>query len=224
MPVAALSHARSHASAEPRERMLGVSDVNNPTGSRGLIAIDKRGSRAVFLHPETFEELAQIGLPARPHEVAISADHARAYVSIYGNGVYGNNSEPGHEIVEIDLARRTATGSIDVSPHRAPHGLMFGADGRLFASCDASGVVAAIDVAARHVVGAIEVGSTGPHMIAMLPDGSKLYSENEEDPFVSVMSPASLQCVATIDTPGGSAGIVASSDGRRVLVVHASEP
>ena len=101
---------------------------------------------------------------------------------------------------------------------------MFGADGRLFASCDASGVVAAIDVAARHVVGAIEVGSTGPHMIAMLPDGSKLYSENEEDPFVSVMSPASLQCVATIDTPGGSAGIVASSDGRRVLVVHASEP
>jgi hypothetical protein len=81
-------------------------DVNNPTGSARLIAIDKRGCRALFLDPTSFEELASFELPARPHEVAISADHRTAYVSIYGSGVYGNNPEPDHRIVVLDLARR----------------------------------------------------------------------------------------------------------------------
>jgi hypothetical protein len=59
-------------------------DVNNPTGGEGLIAIDKRGCRALFLDPTTYDELAAFELPARPHEVAIGADHRTAYVSIYG--------------------------------------------------------------------------------------------------------------------------------------------
>jgi DNA-binding beta-propeller fold protein YncE len=199
-------------------------DVNNPTGEIGLIAIDKRGSRAFFLDPVTFEELAQIELPARPHEVAISADHRRAFVSIYGNGIYGNNTQPGHEIVVLDLASRAQVGMLDVSPYLAPHGLAFGADGLLYASCDQSGVVAVLDVSTGAVVGAIDAGSHGPHMIAMLPDGSKLYSENEEDPFVSVMSPTSRQRLKTVGVIGGSAGICATSDGSRVLVVGGQSP
>jgi hypothetical protein len=57
-------------------------DVNNPTGSAGLIGIDKRGCRALFLDPTTYDQLAAFELPARPHEVAIGADHRTAYVSI----------------------------------------------------------------------------------------------------------------------------------------------
>jgi DNA-binding beta-propeller fold protein YncE len=101
---------------------------------------------------------------------------------------------------------------------------MFGADGTLFASCDHSGVIAAVDVHGLQLKGAIDVGSRGSHMIAMLPDFTKLYSENEEDEFVSVMSPARLERIQTVETPGGSAGISATSDGQRVLVVHAQEP
>jgi DNA-binding beta-propeller fold protein YncE len=197
-------------------------DLNNPTGSTGLIAIDKRGSHALFFEPSSFALLDSLPLPARPHEVAISADHRLAYVSIYGNGVYGNNTEPGRAIVVIDLEARRQVATLDVSPFRAPHGLQLGPDNLLYASCDQSGVIAVVDPAAERLAGSIEAGSTGPHMIALLPDGSKLYSENEEDPFVSVMDPASRTLVRTVDTPGGSAGI--SADGRSVLVVHAREP
>jgi YVTN family beta-propeller protein len=115
-------------------------------------------------------------------------------------------------------------GTLDVSPFCAPHGLLIGPDQLLYASCDQSGVVAVLDPASGSgiLVGSIEAGSTGPHMIALLPDGSKLYSENEEDPFVSVMDPASRTLLRTVPTPGGSAGI--STDGINVLVVHALEP
>lgn len=110
---------------------LTTVDVNNPTGSSGLVAIDKRGSQAYFLDPVSFEGVAHIGLPARPHEVAISDDHRRAFVSIFGNGIYGNNTQPGCTIVVLDLASRAQVASLDVSPYVAPHGLMFGPAGGL---------------------------------------------------------------------------------------------
>src|SRR5438067_4128037 len=129
-------------------------DVNNPTGSSGLIAIDKRGSHALFFDPLEFEPLASIDLPARPHEVAISPDHRLAYVSVYGNGVYGNNTQPGTTIVVLDLEARKQVGEIDVSPHFAPHGLMLSPDGLLlYASCDAAGVVAIVDTVEGKLTG-----------------------------------------------------------------------
>ena len=201
-------------------------DVNNPTGSNGLIAIDKRGCRARFLDPESFDELeASLELPARPHEVAISADHRLAYVSIYGNGIYGDNASPDTRIVVIDLRQRQVASIIDVSPFLAPHGLALGADGLLYASCDQSGVVAVVDPASGALLGSIDVGTRGNHMIAMLPDGSKLYSENEDQgSFVSVMSPSHRSRVREIPIPGGALGLCASADGKHVLVADGSAP
>jgi YVTN family beta-propeller protein len=201
-----------------------VIDVNNPTGTTGLVAIDKRGSHALFLDPNDYTEIASLDLPARPHELAISADHRTAYVSIYGSGVYGSNPEPGHLIVVLHLPGHEQIETIDVSPYRAPHGLMLDPNGLLYASCDHSGVVAVVDPSAGRVVGAIEADSHGPHMIALLPDGSKLYSENEEDPFVSVMDPVIRRLITKVPMPGGSAGICASADGQHVLVVAGQEP
>ena len=80
-------------------------DPNNPTGTHGLILVDKLGSRVRFLNPDTYTELSNIDVGSRPHEMAISPDHKTAYVSIYGDGVYGNNPHPGHTIAVVDLAK-----------------------------------------------------------------------------------------------------------------------
>jgi YVTN family beta-propeller protein len=200
-------------------------DVNNPTGTNGLLAIDKRGSKALFFDPATYQEVSRLDLPARPHELAISADHRLAYVTIYGLGVYSNNEQPDHRIVVLNLETRQQVGEMSVSPYVAPHGIMLGPnDGLIYASCDQSGVVAVLDPAEGTLLGAIEIGSTGAHMIAMLPDGSKLYSENEEDPFVSVMDPTERRVLRNIPQPGGAAGICASADGSKVFVVCLEEP
>ncbi len=199
-------------------------DPNNPTGTAGLIAVDKRGSRARFLDPASYAELSNLELPARPHEVAISPDHRTAYVSVYGSGVYGNNPDPDHRIVVIDLGARQVTATWDVSPHHGAHGLAVDREGRLYVSCDASGTVAVV-ASNGSVEGAIEVGSKGNHMITMLPDGSRLYSENEDQAaFVSVMDPRARRRVGEVPIPGGALGLCASSDGRQVLVADGGEP
>ena len=112
----------------------GVYDFNNPTGSRGVIAVDKVGGRVRFYDPRTFHEVDSIEVDKLPHEVAISPDHASAYVSIYGPGIFGNNPTPAQSIVVVDLETRKAIRTISVAPYFAPHGMMVAADGRLWVS------------------------------------------------------------------------------------------
>ncbi len=200
-------------------------DPNNPTGSTGVIAVDKLGWHVLFLDPETYDVTDSLPMPARPHEVAISPDHRTAYVSIYGSGVYGNNPDPGHLIAVVDLVSKTHLGDIDIAPLQAPHALMWGTDGYLYASCDSSGVVAVVDVRQRQVVGSVEADSHGCHMIVMHPDGGTVYAENEDDRlFVSVLDVAKRTVVARPPMPNGAAGITVSPDGRTVLVTDNKEP
>src|SRR5580693_8583777 len=81
----------------------GRVDLNNPTGTQGLIVIDKIGRHVRFLNPTTFQEISSIEVGVAPHDVAISPDHKTAYIPVYGDGVYGRNPHPGHTIAIIDL-------------------------------------------------------------------------------------------------------------------------
>src|SRR5581483_6497306 len=200
-------------------------DFNNPTGTQGLIMIDKLGGYVRFFDPVNLTEIASLAIPdGPPHELAISPDHKTAYVPVYGDGVYGRNPHPGHVIAVIDLPSRKLTGTIDVSPYQAPHGLQVDANGTLYATCDSSRKFLVIDPKSRSVVAAIDTDGTG-HWIAVLPDGSKAYVANKNDrPFVSVIDIKARKMTGKVDMPNGTQGITVSPDGKRVLAVDYKDP
>jgi YVTN family beta-propeller protein len=199
-------------------------DVNNPTGAQGLIMIDKLGGFVRFFDPKSLTELSSLTILGTPHELAISPDHTVAYVPDYGDGVYGRNPQPGHSIAVIDLATRKLVDTIDVGPHRAPHGLQVDANGLLYASCDLSRKLLVIDPKSRTVLAAIDTEGAG-HWAAVLPDGSKAYVANKNDRrFVSVIDLQSRKMVGSIDMPNGTQGITASPDGKQVLAMDLTDP
>jgi len=199
-------------------------DPNNPTGTAGLIMIDKRGGFVRFFDPTTLKEISNLQLEAPPHELAISPDHKTAYVPLYGDGVYGNNPNPGHKIVAVDLATRKVSGTIDVSPYIAPHGLQFDNKGTLYATCDLSRKLLVIDTKTGKIQSAIDTDGTG-HWAAVLPDGSKAYVANKNDRlFVSVIDLKARKMVGQVPMPKGTQGITASPDGKRVLAIDYSDP
>ena len=202
--------------------------LNAPTGTSGLIMVDKVGGQVRFFDPKTDRELASFPPAAeagsKAHELAISPDHKTAYVTVYGDGVYGNNPHPGHTVAIVDLASRKMTSSIDVAPYQAPHGVQIDARGNVYVACDLSRKVLILDPAKKAVVAAIDVEGTG-HWLALLPDASKLYVANKNDkPFISVVDVNSRKMVGRIPMPNGTQGIVASPDGKTVLVADFSEP
>jgi YVTN family beta-propeller protein len=199
-------------------------DVNNPTGTNGLIMVDKMGALVRFFEPETFRELSSFAISGTPHELAIAPDRKVAYVPDYGDGVYGRNPNPGHTIAVIDLTARRVIDTIDVSPYQAPHGLQVDARGLLYASCDLSRKLLVIDPKARTVLAAIDTEGTG-HWAAVLPDGSKAYVANKADrPFVSVIDLTKRTMIGRVPMPKGTQGISASPDGRHVLALDLVDP
>lgn len=201
-----------------------LADPNNPTGSTGVILIDKVGHHIRFFAPGTWTEISNIEVGINPHDLALSPDHRTAWVTIYGSGIYGNNPNPEHTIAIIDLASRMQTGTIDVSPYVAPHGIQVDASGMLYVTCDASRKMLIIDPKTKTIKAAIDTEGTG-HWITILPDGSKAYIENKNDrPFVTVIDLKARKLAGRIPVPNGTEGIAASPDGKRVVALDYKDP
>jgi YVTN family beta-propeller protein len=202
-----------------------MKDGNFATGSNGLIAVDKLGNNVLFLDPVTYDtELTLEGFAPRVHELLISPDHRSAYIPMYGDGIHGDNPHPGHLIARFDLQKRQHIGDFSTYPYLAPHGLRWGARGQLYCVCENSGVVLEMDPESGAIEHVIEVGSDKAHRIAVLPDGSKLYTENEEDTFGSVVDLTTRRVIKKIPAPNGTAGVGMSPDGGTVVLVDAQEP
>jgi DNA-binding beta-propeller fold protein YncE len=201
-----------------------IADPNNPTGNTGLILIDKMGHHVRFYDPKTWTEISSIEVAVNPHDIALSPDHKTAYITIYGSGIYGNNPNPEHSIAIIDLASRMQTGTIDVSPYVAPHGIQVDSAGTLYVTCDASRKMLIIDPKTHAIKAAIDTEGTG-HWLTVLPDGSKAYVENKNDRmFITVIDLKARKVIGKIPTPNGTEGIAASPDGKRVLALDYAEP
>jgi YVTN family beta-propeller protein len=202
----------------------GRMDPNNPTGTHGLIVIDKIGRHVRFFDPSSFKEISNLEVGVAPHDVAISPDHKFAYIPVYGDGVYGKNPNPGHTIAIIDLASRQVAGTIDVSPYQAPHGIQIDAAGKIYVTCDLSRKLLVIDPEKRSIEAALDTEGTG-HWAAVLPDASKAYVVNKNDRlFVTVIDLKKRSIIARIPAPNGTEGIAASPDGKHVVAVDHAEP
>ncbi len=199
--------------------------MTNVNGARGLIAVDKMGTKVLFLDPASFvTQIVLDGFPRTVHELLVVPETALAYVPIFGDGIHGRNPNPGHLLCIIDLALRAHVGDIDLRPCIAPHTLKLAPDGLIYITCENSAVVAVIDRSTHKVVDAIDSGSTNGHRLIISPDGRRLYTENEEDGTVSVIDLRKRKLLRQIKTPRALAGIAISADGRTVVAVDDEEP
>ena len=202
-----------------------MDEINHMTGSHGLIAVDKVGNKVLFLDPATYKVLLELeGFAPRVHELAISADRRFAYIPIYGDGIHGKNPHPGHLIAKFDLGERRHMADFSTAPYLAPHSLRWGAEGRLYCICEDSGALLNLDTESGRILDAIDVGSTNAHRLEILPDGSKAYTENEEDPFCSVIDLNSRTRLPDIVIPQGTAGIGLAPDGKVLVFTDATDP
>ncbi|WP_174363690.1 WD40 repeat domain-containing protein [uncultured Caballeronia sp.] len=202
-----------------------MADANFQTGNRGVIAIDKVGNQVLFLDPNTYATTLTLdGFAPRVHEVSVSPDQTMAYVPIYGDGIHGKNPRPGHLVAVFDLEKRRHVGDFSTYPYLAPHGLRWGPRGELYCVCENSGAILEMDAKLGTIKNVIEVGSNKAHRIEVTPDGAKLYSENEEDTFGSVIDLTVGARIKKIPAPNGLAGIGMSPDGKTVVLVDAKLP
>jgi DNA-binding beta-propeller fold protein YncE len=190
-----------------------------------MIAVDKMGTKVLFLNPQTYAtEVVIEGFPRTVHELLVVPETGFAYVPIFGDGIHGRNPNPQHHLCVFDLHKRAHVATIDLRPYIAPHTLKLGPDGFIYITCENSAVVAVIDRHTNEVVAAIDSGSTNGHRLIIAPDGQRLYTENEEDATVSVIDLPRRKLLGKIETPRPLAGIAIAPDGRTVVAVDDAQP
>ena len=73
----------------------------------GMIAVDKMGTKVLFLNPQTYAtEVVIDGFPRTVHELLVVPETGFAYVPIFGDGIHGRNPHPQHHLCVFDLHRR----------------------------------------------------------------------------------------------------------------------
>lgn len=204
-----------------------VTTGSNTTGTRGVIAIDKVANAIRFLDAQSLDETSVIPGP-RPcvHELAIAPDHTWAAVPLYGDGIYGSNRNPGHEVLIVDLATRTIVQVIDIGTS-APHGMVAISEDTLWVVCDLPRMLLCLDVARGRVSASYDCPAKGPHILVSDADGSRLYVSSKEGD-IQVFDTARRAFVARlrVGAPGvasgngsGSEGITPTPDGRRIVAI-----
>ena len=202
---------------------------SNTTGSRGIVAVDKVGNKIRFFDPVTLKETKVFDGPEPcVHEFAISHDHTRAYVPLYGDGIYGGNKNANNKILVLDLERQEPAGLITLRPDdRAPHGMVTTPDGKLWLVCDIPRRLLLVDPQTRSIEASYDVPVIGPHILCSNADGSRLYISAKEGD-ITVFDTARRTFIASIPVraPGietgngsGTEGITPTPDGRHVLAI-----
>ena len=97
--------------------------LTNMANARGLIAVDKKGGKVLFLNPSHYEtEVVLDGFEKTVHELLVVPETNRAYVPIFGDGIHGRNPNPQHLLCVFDLEKRALLTTIDLRPlHRATY-------------------------------------------------------------------------------------------------------
>ncbi len=194
---------------------------------RGIIAVDKVGNKIRFYAPDSLKETKVVDGPEPcVHELALAPDRKTAFVPLYGDGIYGNNRNPNNKVLVVDLERQEIAALIDLGRYVAPHGMVATRDGRLWVVCDLSGALLAIDTGRAAVAEAFECPGKGPHLVAAMPDESKLYVSHKEGGLgIFNLKEKSFTGSIPVGNPeiaggngSGGEGIALTPDGLRLVV------
>ena len=191
---------------------LGAQDASSGL----LVVLNKAAASASLIDPATGTTVATLATGTGPHEVAVSPDGRWAVVANYGESGAG-----GSTLTVLDVPARRVARSIDLTPHRRPHGIAWLPDGRRVAvTSETSRAALIVDVEAGTVEATIPTGAQGSHMLALAPDGRRAYVANIGSGSVTMLDVGAGTALATTPTGAGAEGIDVSPDGREVWVTN----
>ncbi len=193
---------------------------NTETPDRLILLTVKENVSLTALNAETGEIVACVEVGTRqtskPHEITLSKDGARAFVSLYGSADYGPNI-PDNRIAVVDLNTMTLAGHVDLNLYKGPHALVTGSEGKIWVTVDGSRCVLVIDPDSWEIEHSLWLETPG-HFLAAAPDGNTLYVSAKEYPVITEIDMAARDIVARIPVPVGAQAIRVSHDGTQLFV------
>lgn len=164
--------------------------------SARLLVLSKRNHTLSIVDPVSLRVLGTAASGDDPHEVEASSDGRTAYISNYGFGQF-------HTITVIDLVNHRQKETIDLTPLRGPHGMMF-VDGKLWFTAEVNKCIGRYDPATDKLDEIVGIGQNRTHMVYVLPGSKRIVTTNVNAGTVSVLDFEQGKSGPPPGVPGGS--------------------
>jgi YVTN family beta-propeller protein len=153
--------------------------VAQSADSARLLVLSKRNHTLSIVDPVSLRVVGTAPSGDDPHEVEASTDGSTAYISNYGFGQF-------HTITVIDLVNQRKKDTIDLTPLRGPHGLMF-VDGKLWFTAEVNKCIGRFDPSTGKVDEIVGIGQNRTHMVYVIPGGKRIVTTNVNAGTVSIL-------------------------------------
>lgn len=177
-------------------------------GADTLIIGNKGEDTLSFVSLNDGRELARPKTGPNPHEVAVSPDGKQAAVVAYG----------GNTIDVFDIAKRERVRTIDLSPNKAPHGIVWLPDGRIIATTERSKSLTIVDTKNGDKVSALPTEQDISHMVAVAPDATRAYVTNIRSGTLTVLDLKKNEKLRDLPAGKEPEGLALTPDGRQIWV------
>lgn len=183
--------------------------------SPALLVLEKDDRSLAIVDPMTLKIVGRLPAGEDPHEVVVSQDGSRAYVSNYGGF-----RTPQTSLTVVDLSVLKPLLKVDLGPIKAPHGLDRVNDSVYF-TAEGSKVIGCYDAKKQQVVWFVGTGQDRTHMIKVSPDAGAIYTTNVNSSTISIFehdnnADASGWTETNVPVSKGPEGFDVSPDGKEL--------
>jgi len=171
-----------------------------------LLLISQKASKSIGWYTLGGELLAEAPVSDHPHEIVLSPDGQRLYVTDNGVMQIEFAGEGGNKVSIIDVPGRKKVGEVDLGQWRRPHGIALCPDGTLLATSEAPDQLLVIDTAEQEIVRTFDTGGETPHIVHCSEDSTQAYVSNARSRTVARidLETGERELLETGDRPEGS--------------------
>lgn len=208
---------------------IAFSLVTGWAAAAGKIFVANEGGTLSVIDARSYAMLATVPAGNEPHNVQVSPDGKRAWLTTEGEPKAKNG---GHEDAHDDQSERGAIWAVDTQTYgvvaKIPVGLhpahvvLTPDGGHAYVTNGGENSVSVVDIDAGKVVSTIQVGEF-PHGIRISPDGREAYIANLKGDTVSVVDTATMKEVERLPVGKGPAQTGFTRDGRIAFVSLSGE-
>lgn len=210
---------------------LGLLVAPSAFSQKPALAVVEKIAGAVGFYTAEGKRIAGVQVGKHPHEIVLSPDKRRLYVSDNGILWMTEPGEGGNTISVIEAGSMKKAGVIDLGPYRRPHGMdLHPKTGRLVVTIGNPDGLLLIDPVNRKVLRKYDIQGADPHMVLLGRDGAWAYVSNTAtDTLAAVhLESGKVKLIPTDKRPQGAALshdgkiiYLTNSDGNSIAIIDA---